>query len=115
MQGIVAVGAGLGLSMLFLVLACIIDSVWWPLFNVFFFALSLIPFAFGSHESTGIWGSLGDFLEAIFAFSTFAYPMVLFRVDELYAVGLTFVFLSNIIAGGTLYMLHKIANETSIW
>mmetsp|Transcript_3651 Transcript_3651/g.5300 ORF Transcript_3651/g.5300 Transcript_3651/m.5300 type:complete len:116 (-) Transcript_3651:1690-2037(-) len=115
MRAFAAVGGAALLSLVLLILSCVFADVWWPLFNVFFFALLLIPFSFGSHESSGVWGGIGDFIEAIFGFSSFAYPIVLYRVDELNGVGLFLAFLSNIVAAGSLYMLFRIAHGESVW
>ncbi|GBG31131.1 Ubiquitin carboxyl-terminal hydrolase 48 [Hondaea fermentalgiana] len=83
MQATLTAG-GLGVaSLTFLLLGCGLGGAWWPLFNVFFIVLLVLPMMFGSHESTGLVGGLGDFLESGMALTIFAFPTVLYRVDEL--------------------------------
>lgn len=82
---------------------------------MFFLVLLGLPMMFGSHETTGLLGALGDFVEAAFTLSIFAFPTVLYRVDELSGGGLFLVYLSNCFAGGTLFLLYRIAQEQSVW
>lgn len=59
----------------------------------------------------GALGSLGDLLEAIFAFSVFAFPTVLYRVDDLSGWGLIFCYASNLCGGVACVFAHKMAQD----
>jgi len=82
----------------FLIIGCVVAEIWWPFFNLFFFVLILLPSLFGSLESTGLLGSLGDFVTAVFAFSVFAFPYVLFHSDVINGWSFTLILFSNAFA-----------------
>ena len=70
-------GLLLALWALLLFLSCLLEEVWWPLFNVFFLALGILPYVFGSHQSNGLWGAIGDFSTGAVLVSMLAFPVVL--------------------------------------
>jgi len=74
-----------------------------------------LPYVLGSHESTGLLGSFGDFLESILMLCTFAFPTVLHHLDQMNLFGLFLCYVSNVLAGGSLFLTFKISQESSIW
>mmetsp|Transcript_436 Transcript_436/g.523 ORF Transcript_436/g.523 Transcript_436/m.523 type:complete len:115 (+) Transcript_436:198-542(+) len=92
------IGISSFLSFLFLIFSCVAAEIWWPLFNVLFMLLVIVPSLFGALESTGLLGSLGDFISAVFAFSAFAFPFVLFHSDVIGGGSFCLILLSNICA-----------------
>jgi hypothetical protein len=80
---------------LLLFLACFFDEAWWPMFNVFFVALGLLPYIFGSHHSSGLWGALGDFITGVIVVSLFAYPVVLHNAEVIGPEALTTISMST--------------------
>jgi hypothetical protein len=67
----------LSASILLLIHACVLRSVWWPCMNVLFLFIGAIPAIFGSLRSNGVWGALGDFTIGCMLVSIFAFPTVL--------------------------------------
>ena len=79
-----AEGISLVLYVVFLLLGCLHErGGWWPLFNVFFVILALVPSVFGSLQSSGLWGAIGDFLQSFLWVSCFAFPIVLYDIEQL--------------------------------
>mmetsp|Transcript_851 Transcript_851/g.1270 ORF Transcript_851/g.1270 Transcript_851/m.1270 type:complete len:111 (+) Transcript_851:2-334(+) len=107
MKEAVTLGSCCAASAGLLLLSGLVTGEYWQLFNLIFFVLGVLPLTFGSHDSHGMWGSLGDFLEAVFAVSAFALPTVLSRVGALGAGGVFLCYLSNVAMGGVGFLMHK--------
>lgn len=74
------------------------------MFNVFFVALGILPYVFGSHHSSGLWGAIGDFITGVIAVSLFAYPVVLHNAYEIGPQTLTALSLSTVFLLGSIYI-----------
>ena len=89
----------------FLFLGCYLEEVYWPMFNLFFIALGILPYVFGSHHSGGLWGAIGDFITGVVGVSLFAFPVVLHNSEQISAESLALVALSNLCLIGSLWIV----------
>jgi len=74
------------------------------MFNVFFVALGLLPYVFGSHKSSGLWGALGDFITGVIVVSLFAYPVVLHNAYQIGPEALTTISVSTLFLVGAVWI-----------
>jgi len=74
------------------------------MFNVFFLALGMLPYVFGSHHSSGLWGAIGDFITGVIIVSLFAYPVVLHNSYEIGPQTLTALSVSTLFLLGSIYI-----------
>lgn len=90
--------AGLLLTVwaLLLFFSCLLEEEWWPLFNVFFVLIGALPYVFGSHHSTELWGAIGDFSSGILLVSMFAFPIVLHNANVIHFEALLAISLSSV-------------------
>jgi hypothetical protein len=93
-----------GLWAFFLFLACFLEEVYWPMFNLFFLALGMLPYVFGSHKSGGLWGAIGDFVTGVVIVSLFAYPIVLHNAYQIGSQSLSLVSMSTVFLIGALWI-----------
>jgi hypothetical protein len=94
----------LALWALFLFLSCFLYGDWWPLFNIFFIVLGLLPYIFGSNKSNGLWGAIGDFVSGLIVVSIFAFPVVLHNAYIISPQALTLTSISNVFLLASLYI-----------
>lgn len=80
----------------FLFAGCMSEEVFWPLFNVFFVLVGALPYVFGSNQSSGLWGAIGDFSTGAVLVSLFGFPMVLKNAYVITNSSMWLIFMSNI-------------------
>lgn len=73
-----------------------IKKVYWPLFNVLFILIAILPPTFGSFTSEGLFAALGDFIIGCMSVSIFCFPFVLYRTDKLSGASYGIIFFSNL-------------------
>jgi hypothetical protein len=90
----------LGLSLagwpMFLLGGCVDADSYWPMFNVFLLALGALPMVFGSLQSQGLWGAIGDFTLGAVLCSLFAFPMVLKNSEVIPLSSMILIWVGNL-------------------
>jgi len=86
----------IGLWLMFLLWGCARDEMWFPIFNILFVIFACLPQAFGSFQSDGLWGAIGDFTIGIMFISIFGFPTVLHNIEKLSSISFFLIILSNL-------------------
>jgi len=102
----VAIGLALAWP-LFLLGACVHAEDYWPLFNVFFLCLGVLPAVFGALSSQGLWGAIGDFTIGAVGCSLFAFPIVLRNAGVIPIGSVLLISAGNVALGASVYLLTR--------